>query len=73
MFRIIRVPQRTSLHTIIDRNRDVAGRGVLTEEKLDEIGARLEYCPQKSPQTFYSGNQDSTYVLLLERNTNLFM
>lgn len=57
-FKNVTIPHRKTIHAIVnkvrqtgsllDKRRTVSKRRVLTEEKLDEIGARLEHFPQKS-------------------------
>lgn len=53
----VRIPSRSTIHDLVNKVRrtgsflnkkHVRQRRVLTEEKLDEVGARLEHTPQKS-------------------------
>jgi transposase len=52
-----RVPSRQTIHSVVNKLREMGllidkkqkhKRCVLTEEKLDDIGARLEHTPRKS-------------------------
>jgi transposase len=56
-FQDVTVPHRETVHRIVNKVRETGSlldrkpelkRRVLTEEKLDEIGARLEHSPRKS-------------------------
>jgi hypothetical protein len=51
-----RVPSRQTIHNLVNKLRTIGliinkkkhKRQVLTEEKLDDIGAKLEHTPRKS-------------------------
>jgi transposase len=56
-FNVERAPSRQTIHNLVNKVRTTGllidkktkhKRRVLTEEKLDEIGARLEHAPRKS-------------------------
>jgi transposase len=84
-FQDVTIPHRKTIHAIVnkvrqtgsllDRKRTVSKRRVLTEEKLDEIGARLEHSPRKSlrliaQETGISKTSARTATILLKLKPN---
>jgi hypothetical protein len=84
-FQDVTIPHRKTIHAIVnkvrqtgsllDKKRTVSKRRVLTEEKLDEIGARLEHSPQKSlrliaQETGISKTSARTATILLKLKPN---
>jgi hypothetical protein len=84
-FQDVTIPHRKTIHAIVnkvrqtgsllDKKRTVSKRRVLTEEKLDEIGARLEHSPQKSlrliaQETGISKTSARTATILLKLKSN---
>ena len=51
------------------KNRNInPRRHVLKEERLDDIGERLEHAPQKISKTFIIGNWSSTFAVCTKSN-----
>lgn len=84
-FQDVTIPHRKTIHAIVnkvrqtgsllDKKRTVSKRRVLTEEKLDEVGARLEHSPQKSlrliaQETGISKTSARTATILLKLKSN---
>jgi transposase len=86
-FRGERVPSRQTIHNLVNKLRSTGllidkkqkhKRRVLTEEKLDDMGARLEHTPRKSlkrpaQETGVSKSSARRATQFLQRvNQNLF-
>jgi transposase len=84
-FQVVTIPHRKTIHAIVNKvrqtgsllnkKRAVSKRRVLTEEKLDEIGARLERSPRKSfrliaQETGISKTSARTAAMLLKLKPN---
>ena len=70
----VSVPSKSTIHRLVSKFRETGSviknkrkpaRRVLSEETLDDIGARLEACPQKSVRQLSKGTgvtRSSVYV-----------